>query len=121
MVRSGRFGRLLIGTGLVGVLAALAACGTTDKASQERLPPIRATIATTTTTSTTIPEGQRFYTVKQGDTLGKIANSFKVTVQSIVDLNGLASADAIQAGQTLEIPSGITVIDELPPIDTAEP
>ena len=49
-----------------------------------------------------------------GDTLGKIAASFKVTVQSIVDLNKLASADAIEAGQTLEIPSGIVVIAELP-------
>jgi LysM repeat protein len=92
----------------------LGACGTTDPASQERLPPIRTTIATTTTTTTTIPPGQRFYTVKPGDTLGNIAASFDVTVQSIVVLNGLASADAIQAGQTLEIPAGIVVIDELP-------
>ena len=92
----------------------LVACGTTDPASQERLPPIRTTVPTTTTTTTTIPLGQRFYTAKQGDTLGKIAAGFEVTVQSIVDLNGLSSPDAIQAGQTLEIPSGIVVIDELP-------
>ena len=100
---------------LVGALAVGAsACGTTDPAAQERLPPIITTIATTTTTTTTIPPGQRFYTVKQGDTLGKIAAGFEVTVQSIVDLNKLASPDAIQAGQTLEIPSGIVVIAELP-------
>jgi hypothetical protein len=37
-----------------------------------------------------------------------------VTVQSIVDLNGLVNANAIQAGQTIEIPSGIIVIDDLP-------
>ena len=103
----------LVMTASVGA-AGLSACGTTDPASQERLPPIRTTIATTTTTTTTIPPGQRFYTVKPGDTLGNIAASFEVTVQSIVVLNGLASADAIQAGQTLEIPAGIVVIDELP-------
>lgn len=100
---------------LVAALAlGASACGTTDPAAKERLPPIVTTIATTTTTSTTVPPGQRFYTVKQGDTLGKIAAGFEVTVQSIVDLNKLASPDAIQAGQTLEIPSGVVVIDELP-------
>jgi LysM repeat protein len=105
------------------VVAALAlgvgACGTTDPAAQERLPPIRTTLATTTTTSTTVPPGQRFYTIKSGDTLGAIAAGFQVTVQSIVDLNKLASPDAIQAGQTIEIPSGIVVIADLPNQTTA--
>lgn len=99
---------------IAALSAGMAACGTTDSAAQERLPPIRTTVATTTTTTTTIPPGQRFYTVKDGDTLGKIAAGFEVTVQSIVDLNKLASADAIQAGQTLEIPSGIVVVSEIP-------
>jgi len=99
---------------LVALAVSCMACGTTDQASEERLPPIRTTVATTSTTSTTIPAGQRFYTVQSGDTLGKIALSFEVPVQAIVDLNKLASADAIQAGQTLEIPSGIVVIAELP-------
>jgi peptidoglycan DL-endopeptidase CwlO len=103
---------------LLGVLAGVAvvsvACGTTDKASQDRLPPIRTTVPTTSTTTTTIPEGQRFYTVQSGDTLGNIAASFEVPVQAIVDLNGLASADSIQAGQTLEIPSGVVLVAELP-------
>ncbi len=99
---------------VVVLVVGASACGTTDPAAQERLPPIVTTIATTTTTSTTIPPGQRFYTVKQGDTLGKIAASFEVTVQSIVDLNKLVSPDAIQAGQTLEIPSGVVVVTDLP-------
>ena len=100
----------------ITVLGAItfAGCGTTDEASSETLPPIRTTIAITTTTSTTVPPGQRFYTIKPGETLGVIAASFSVTVQSIVDLNGLANPDAIQAGQTIEIPTGITVIAELP-------
>lgn len=115
MKRSERPGTLALPLALLGVLTVAAVgCGTTDPASQERLPPIRTTLVTTTTTTTTIPPGQRFYTVKQGDTLGKIAAGFEVTVQSIVDLNKLASPDDIQAGQTLEIPSGIVVIAELP-------
>lgn len=96
------------------ITGVLAGCGTTDKASRETLPPIRTTIAITTTTSSTIPEGRQFYVIKSGDTLGTIAASFQVTVQSIVDLNGLANPDAIQAGQTIEIPSGIVVVAELP-------
>ncbi len=100
---------------LLGALAiGVSACGTTDPAAQERLPPIVTTVPTTTTTTTTIPPGQRFYTVKQGDTLGKIAAGFEVTVQSIVDVNKLESPDAIQAGQTLEIPSGVVVVADLP-------
>lgn len=99
---------------VAGVVIGAAACGTTDGASQERLPPIRTTVASTTTTTTTIPPGQRFYTVNSGDTLAVIAERFEVTVQSIVDANGLENPDDIQAGQTLEIPSGIVVIDELP-------
>ncbi len=92
----------------------VAGCGTTDKASRETLAPIRTTTSTTSTTSTSLPEGQKFYVIKRGDTLAVIAASFGVTVQSIVDLNGLANPDAIQAGQTIEIPSGVIVFDELP-------
>jgi len=101
--------------GVIVVAAVVAAgCGTTDEASRETLPPIRTTIAITTTTSTTVPPGQRFYVILPGDTLGTIAALLGVTVQSIVDLNGLANPDDIQAGQTIEIPSGVTVIAELP-------
>jgi LysM repeat protein len=102
----------------VVVLVASAGCGTTDKASRETLPPIRTTIAVTTTTSSTVPAGQRFYVIQSGDTLGTIATGFGVTVQSIVDLNGLANPDDIQAGQTIEIPSGLTVVAEIPATST---
>ena len=110
-------GRGTLGTtGLAAIVmvVAVAGCGTTDKASRETLPPIRTMIAVTTSTSTTVPPGQRFYVIKGGDTLGTIATGFGVTVQSIVDLNGLANPDDIQAGQTIEIPSGVTVVAELP-------
>ena len=93
---------------------AVAACGTTDKASSEPLPPIRTTTSTTTIPGKTLPEGVRqFYTIKRGDTLASIAGATGVTVQSIIDLNNIDNPDAIQAGQTIEIPSGIVVIEDL--------
>lgn len=103
-----------LGVAMVAAIG-LAGCGTTDEASRQTLPPIRTTIASTTSTSTSLPEGQRFYTVKTGDTLGRIAESLGVPINAIVELNGLASPDAIQAGQTLEIPSGnYVIITDLP-------
>ncbi len=107
----------MLGAGLAAGFMA-SGCGTTDQASRETLPPIRTTIAVTTTTSTTLPPGQLFYTIKPGDTLGIIAAKLGVTVQSIVDLNGLENPDDIQAGQTIEIPSGVVVIADLPGVTT---
>jgi LysM repeat protein len=102
------------------VLALVAgACGTTDKASNEPLPPIRTTTSTTTIPGTTLPEGVRqFYTIKSGDTLASIAGATGVTVQSIIELNNIENPDAIQAGQTLEIPAGIVVIEDLDALTT---
>ncbi len=102
------------------VLALVAgACGTTDKASTDPLPPIRTTTSTTTIPGTTLPEGVRqFYTIKRGDTLASIAAATGVTVQSIIELNGIEDPNAIQAGQTIEIPSGIVVITDLDAVVT---
>jgi LysM repeat protein len=85
----------LVSVGAVG-------CGTTDEASRQTLPPL-VTTTTSTTTTTTIPQ-ERFYTVQPGDILTIIAAERGVTVQAIVELNGLESKDDIEAGQTLEIP-----------------
>lgn len=96
----------------------VAACGEdAGTAADDILPPIRTT-TTTTTTSTTISTDRKFYTVKRGEFLSLIADSFGVTVQSIVDLNGLADKDDIQAGQTIEIPTGVVLITDLPSTTT---
>jgi len=96
----------------LAVLAVVgAACGTTDPASQERLPPIVTTTPTTTTTTTTLPPEDILYVVQSGDSLTAIAERFGVTVNAIVERNALAS-DAIQAGQELEIPRAMLVIDD---------
>ncbi len=104
---------MLVLSAALGAVAAVG-CGTTDQASRTTLAPIRTTTSTSTTTTTSLPEGQKFYVIKRGDTLAVIAASFGVTVQSIVDANGLANPDAIQAGQTIEIPSDVIIVDELP-------
>ena len=57
---------------------------------------------------------QKFYTVKRGDTLGKIAKAFQVRLADIMALNGISNADAIQAGQELQIPTGAVVFSTLP-------
>lgn len=43
------------------------------------------------------------YVVKSGDTLFSIAQAHGTTVDKLVQLNGLAGPDAIQAGQTLKM------------------
>lgn len=89
----------------MGCVALASGCGTTDQASNETLPPIQTTTSTTTTT-TTIPN-DRFYTIQRGDTLFLIADQFRVTVDAIVELNGLADPNDIEAGQTIEIPANV--------------
>ena len=60
------------------------------------------------------------YVVEPGDALETIAQQFGVTVEAIVELNGLEDAATIFAGQELLIPAGGTV--STPPGEpTAEP
>lgn len=53
------------------------------------------------TPSPTPPPGT--YEVVDGDTLWDIAARFATTVEALVALNGLASADELQVGQVLKI------------------
>ena len=44
------------------------------------------------------------YVVQPGDTLGAIADEFGVTVQELIDANGLTNPDVLRVGQELIIP-----------------
>ena len=54
------------------------------------------------------PTPAGLYVVQQGDTLGGLAEDFGTTVDDLMAANGLTDANAIQAGQTLLIPSLIS-------------
>ena len=107
---------LLSATALAFVIV-VAACGEDGGTADEILPPIRTT-TTTTSTSTTLNTNRIFYTVKPGEFLSTIAEGFDVPVQAIVDLNGLADPNDIQAGQTIEIPTGVVLVANLPTTTT---
>ena len=48
------------------------------------------------------------YTIKNGDTLGGIANKFKTTTSNLQKLNKIKKANNIQAGQTIKVPKQST-------------
>jgi LysM repeat protein len=96
--------------GIVGIVTVFSACGGDKTTSVETLPVMVAESTTTIPleTTTTLSANPEYYTIQQGDTLSAIATSFGVTVADIVAANGLANADAIQAGQKLAIPGNGT-------------
>ena len=54
------------------------------------------------------PTPAGLYVVQGGDTLSGLAEDFGTTVEELLAANGLTDANAIQAGQTLIIPSLIS-------------
>ena len=60
--------------------------------------------AETNVTGTTSPPGERQYIVESGDTLSGIAERFGVSVEAIVEANGLASPDSLSVDYVLIIP-----------------
>lgn len=99
---------------MVVAIGSLAACGGDDDGAFSTLPPIRTTTTSSTTTTVVSTEPQ-YYVVQRGDVLSIIAELFDVPMQAIMDANGISDPNAIQAGQTLRIPTGVVVVNTLPP------
>ncbi len=104
-------------TSLLGLclVVLLAACGTPpdpeqapDGPTETPIPPTPTLLSPTavpTPVSTTITDR---YTVRSGDTLGRIAQRFRVELQDLMKLNGISNPNAIQIGQVLKIPQQAT-------------
>ena len=90
---------------LVGACVGLAA-GCASSHSGRAVPVVAPTTSSTSvrvaTTTTTVPFVN--YRVRKGDTLTKIASTYRVSASSIIALNHIAHPDLLPEGQTLTIP-----------------
>lgn len=66
---------------------------------------------TTPVVSTPPPATGSSYLIKSGDTISSIATRFNVSIQSILDANGLSWSSIIYSGRTLTIP-GVSVAQD---------
>lgn len=79
-----------------------------DPSKSQTSPPATGTTAPTAPVQTTVPAPTTetattvYYTIKSGDTLGKIANQYNMTVSELMKLNNLSS-HLIYAGKTLKV------------------
>jgi len=72
--------------------------------SDNRLRGDELTIGQRLAINTGSPVGSRSYTVRRGDTIGRIAQAQNVSLSSILRSNGLSSSSTIYPGQVLRIP-----------------
>jgi LysM repeat protein len=99
-------GTLISRLTLAAMCAAMLAACSTSGGTRPPAATVPSTVSTSTTvkatTTTTVPHN--VYRVKQGDTLSRIANQFRVSISAIVARNHVANPDHLREGQTLVIP-----------------
>lgn len=86
-------------------VSVVAACGSPESPAAT-LPPIATTSTTTTTIYVSTTVVYRYHEVQSGETLFKIAETYGVSVDDIIAVNGIDDPDHIEAGSTLKIPPG---------------
>ena len=67
-----------------------------------------------------VSAGQGRHTVKGGDTLGGIAARYRVSSRDLIAINSLQSADHVELGQTLKLPT-TAVLPKPKPVAKAKP
>ena len=67
-----------------------------------------------------VSAGEGRHRVQSGDTLSGIAIKYRVSERQLMALNGLASADHVEIGQTLKLPSN-AVLAQAKPRSTPKP
>lgn len=65
----------------------------------------RLTVGQKLKVNTGVPPGSRTYAVRRGDTLGKIAKRHKISLNAVLQANGLSTRSTIYPGQVLVIPN----------------
>jgi len=110
---------------LAVLMLSLAACGEnpTEVASSTLTPSAAAAVTVPPPTPTapappTATSAPLVYTVQPGDTLSGIAQQYDVTVQALIEANGIQNPDQLSIGQMLVIPNQFVVQE--PPPSTAE-
>src|SRR5687767_14832394 len=89
--------------------------------------PAEAAPAASPTTAPSAPGAggaPRKYTVQSGDTLSQIAEQFDLTTAELIEANNISSADFLQIGQVLIIPSAGATTGQVEPtrvVAAAEP
>lgn len=76
--------------------------------------PPRATVVNPTRTTTALPPGARTHVVKEGDQIIKIARTYAVPVNQLMQANGLTS-DQLRVGQVLFVPTAAPIATKAPP------
>lgn len=109
-----RLDRLILIPAVTVVLVAVVACGGESSAELGTLPPIRTT-TTSSTTTTLFDPTIVLYTVKRGENLTLIANSFEVPLEFLIEANEdvITDPNNVPPGVTLKIPP-YRIVDELP-------
>ena len=59
---------------------------------------------------------EAFYQIQQGDTLGSIATTFGISLESLVNANNISDPDSISPGDLLKIPGLIGLTGVITPV-----
>ncbi len=79
---------------------------TTDTAVTTEETPAEATTDTTADQASVAAGGEVTYVVQAGDTLGRIAELYDVSLEDIMTANNIGNADVLEVGQSLIIKAG---------------